>query len=183
MELDINENRIDRKYTTKEMLLRILWYPGRLVFQLIPRPFFGLRCIILRLFGAKVGKHVHIYPSSTIYFPWNLEIGNWSAIGENALIYNLGKIIIGEKSTISHKAHLCAGSHDYTASSLPLLKPAIVIEDQVWVAAGAFIGPGIKIHRGAVVGACSAVFKDVAPWTVVGGNPAKFIKNREIKNG
>ncbi len=182
MELNIKQNRKDRKYAPKEMVLRILWAPGRLLFRLTPRPFFGCRRFLLRLFGAKVGKQVHIYATTHIYYPWNLNIGDWSAIGEMALIYNLGQITIGQRATISHKAHLCAGTHDYKDVLLPLHKPSIIIEDQVWLAAEAFIGPGVAVGEGAVVGARSAVFKDVEPWTVVGGNPAKFIKKRIIED-
>jgi len=182
MNLDINSNRNSTKYSKNEYLLRICWSLGKLIFRIIPRPFFELRNSILRIFGAKIGKHVHIYSSTIIYFPWNLTIGDWSAIGENALIYNLGHIVIGEKSTISHNAHLCAGTHDYNNQSLPLLKPKIIIKDEVWIAADAFIGPGVTIEEGVVVGARAAVFKNVDAWTVVGGNPAKFIKKRMIED-
>ena len=135
---------------------------------------------MLRLFGAEVGKHVHIYNSAVIYFPWNLEIGDWSAVGEGALIYNLGRVSIGSKVTISHRAHLCAGTHDYRRSDLPLLKPPIFVEDQVWVCADAFVGPGVRIREGAVIGARAVVMADVHAWTVVVGNPAKSIKTRSI---
>ncbi|WP_347841432.1 hypothetical protein [uncultured Draconibacterium sp.] len=182
MKLNISQNRKARKYSKKEIGLRLLWVLGRFYFKLTPRPFFAGRRFILRLFGAKIGKNVHIYPSTNIFFPWNLDIGDWSAIGEMTLIYNLGPVIIGERATISHKAHICAGTHDYTKAELPLQKPTIVIEDQVWVAADSFVGPGVTIGQGAVVGARAAVFKNVAPWTVVGGNPANFIKMREIKD-
>nr|WP_321290256.1 hypothetical protein [uncultured Sunxiuqinia sp.] len=181
MSLKIDQNRKDRKYPLNEQLLRVLWIFGKIIFRLTPRPLFGLRCSILRLYGAKIGKHVNIYSSTQIYFPWKLTIGDWSAIGEQAFIYNLGSITIGEKSTISHKTHLCAGTHDYTNASLPLLKPTITVEDQVWIASEAFVGPGVSIGQGAVIGARAAVFKDVEPWSVVGGNPARLIKKRTIK--
>jgi putative colanic acid biosynthesis acetyltransferase WcaF len=113
----------------------------QLLFRLSPRPFFACRRLILRCFGARVGAQVHTYPSTRIYFPWNLTIGEWSAIGENVLVYNLGPVTIGQKVTISHGAHLCAGSHDYTRADLPLLKPPITIGDQVWICADAFVGP------------------------------------------
>lgn len=179
--LNILNNRKERKYSPKIIFLRILWGLARPLFCFSPRPFFSWRCFLLRLFGAKIGKHVHIYNSATIYMPWNLEIDDWSAIGELAYIYNLGKVTIGKKSTISHKAHICAGTHDFQEASLPLLKPPITIGDQVWICADAFIGPGVEIHEGVVVGARSCVFKSVEPWTVVGGNPAIPIKKRVMK--
>lgn len=180
MNLDIQQNRKDQKYTTKEQLCRVFWMAGKILFRLTPRPCFGFRRFILRCFGATVGKHVHIYSTTQIYFPWNLSIGDWSAIGEMALIYNLGPVNIGERATISHKAHVCAGTHDFKDVSLPLLKPSITIEDHAWVAAEAFLGPGVHIGEGAIVGARAVIFKDVDPWTVVGGNPARFIKKREV---
>lgn len=112
--------------------------------------------------------------------PWNLEIGDWSSIGEYAFIYNLGKISIGCKTTISHRAHLCAGTHDYSDPALPLQKSPIEIGDQVWICSDSFIGPGTTIGEGVVVGACSVVVTNIDSWVVVAGNPAKAIKKRII---
>jgi len=180
MSLNIKANRKSPKYSHKEIFLRILWdlvYP---LFRYSPRPCFGWRRFLLRLFGARVGKEVHVYNNALIYMPWNLEIGDWSSIGENAYVYNLGIITIGEKVTVSHRAHLCAGTHDYTKADLPLLKPPIHIMDQAWICADAFVGPGVIVGEGAVVGARAVVVKDVAPWTVVAGNPAQEVKQRSI---
>ena len=179
-QLNINSNREAQKYSRKELLFRVLWGFGRFAFRLSPRPCFGLRRFILRIFGAKVGRNVNIYSSALIYYPWNLEIGAESAIGEWALIYNLGTVKIGARTTISQRAHLCAGTHDYRDPVLALIKPPIVIGDSVWVCADAFVGPNVKIEDGAVVGACSVVTRDVAPWTVGAGNPATFVKTRVI---
>jgi putative colanic acid biosynthesis acetyltransferase WcaF len=179
--LDIRRNRDTEKYSPKELLARILWGFAQPFFKYSPRIFFGWRRFLLRLFGATVGQHVNIYNSAVIYMPWNLKIGDWSAIGEHACIYNLGKITIGEKVTISQRAHLCAGTHDYSDPAMPLLKPPIEIKDLVWVAADAFVGPGISIGEGAVVGARAVVVKDVEPWSVVAGNPAITVKKRIIE--
>lgn len=178
--LSIDQNRAAVKYTRGEQVLRILWMAGSVVFRLTPRPCFGLRRLILRCFGARVGRKVNVYPSTRIYFPWNVEIGDFSSIGEWALIYNLGKVTIGDSASISHRAHLCAGTHDHTKADLPLLKLPISIGSSVWVCADAFIGPDVSIGEGAVVAAASVVVKGVAPWTIVGGNPAKFIKDRQM---
>lgn len=180
-DLNISGNRRAAKYSTKEQFSRVAWGAVKPFYHFSPRIFFGWRSALLRLFGATIGKEIHIYNSATIYMPWNIEIGDWSSIGEHAYIYNLGKVKIGAKSTISHRAHLCAGTHDYSDSALPLLKHSITICDQVWVCADAFVGPGVTVGEGAVVGARAVVTKDVAPWTVVAGNPAKFIKNRVLK--
>ena len=156
----------------------MLWSLATPLFRFSPRIFFGWRNLLLRIFGAKIGSNVHIYNSATIYFPWNLEIGDWSAIGEHAYIYNLGRIRIGKHVTISQRAHLCAGTHDYRDACLPLLKPPIVVGDQVWICADAFIGPGVTVGEGAVVGARAVVLRDVLPWMVMVGNPARPVKKR-----
>lgn len=178
--LDIQANRGAQKYSPAEMARRILWTLGQLAFRFSPRPCFGWRRFVLRSFGASMGAHVNTYPSTRIYFPWNLTVGDWSAIGEDVLVYNLGPVTIGERATISHRAHLCAGTHDYTAPELPLLKPPIVIGDQAWICADAFVGPGVRVGEGAVVGARAVVMKDVSPWSVVAGNPARVIKERTL---
>jgi len=180
--LDIAANRKARKYSNVELLRRVLWSVGQHAISLSPRPFFGWRCFVLRCFGAKIGSNVNVYPTTRVYFPWNLIVGDWSAIGEDAFIYNLGPVTIGKKVTISHRAHLCAGTHDYTLADLPLLKPPIVVHDQAWICADAFVGPGVTIGEGAIVGARSVVVKNVGPWVIVAGNPARPVKSRMLKN-
>jgi len=175
---NIQDNRSALKYQRLEMGWRVLWMVGLWVFRLSPRPCFGFRRWWLRLFGARVGAQVHVYPSSHIYYPWNLEIGDWSCIGEWALVYNLGKVTVGERVTISQRVHLCAGTHDYQDATMPLLKPPILIGSDVWLCADVFIGPGVKVGAGAVVAARSVVVKDVPEWVVIGGHPAKVLKPR-----
>ena len=176
--LDIAANRASRKYSRQEMFRRILWMACQPLFRFSPRPCFGWRRWLLRRFGASVGRHVQMYSSATIYMPWNLTIGDWSSLGEHALIYNLGQVTIGEKVTISQRTHLCAGTHDYTRPDMPLLKPPITIENQVWICADAFVGPDVTIGERAIVGACSVVMKDVGPNIIVVGNPAREIRRR-----
>ena len=178
MPLDIQSNRSAQKYSHKELLLRLLWGFGKFAFKLSPRPCFGFRRWLLRCFGAKVGANVHVYPSALIYYPWNLEIGNDSAVGEWALIYNLGRITIGELTTISQRVHLCAGTHDYRQPDMPLLKPSITVGNEVWLCADCFVGPGIQIGNRVIVGARAVVVKDVTKHEIVAGNPAAPIKKR-----
>lgn len=97
IELDIEKNRKCLNYSKRIYIKRILWTFGKFFFRNSPRIAFGYRNTLLRLFGAKIGKQVHIYSSTVIWFPWNLEIGDWSAIGEDTLIYNLGRVVIGKK--------------------------------------------------------------------------------------
>lgn len=177
--LDIAENRKQKKYTSKEYLLRILWQLGSLIFRLSPRNCFRLRRVILRAFGAKVGKAVNIYSSASIFAPWNLEIEDYSCIGSNVQVYNLGYLKVGENSTISQNSHLCGGTHNYKDASMPLIKSRILIGNNVWVCADSFIGPGVNIADSSIVAARSVVIKDVGVSHIVGGNPAKFIKMRD----
>jgi len=173
-------NRGQSKYTRMELFRRLLWGLAKPLFRFSPRVFFAWRNTLLRLFGAEIGRHVNIYNSAEIYFPWNLEIGHWSAIGEHAFIYNLGPVSIGSHVTVSQRAHLCAGTHDHTHPALPLLKPPIVIGDQAWICADAFVGPGVTVGEGAVVGARAVVVRDVEPWHVMVGNPARPVRKRVI---
>lgn len=178
--LDIAENRAAQKYPLGIQLRRVSWGIGKRVFRLIPRPFYAPRRFLLRLFGAKIGRKVNVANTAQVYFPWNVEIGDWSAIGERTMIYSLGKVWIGEKTTLSQGAHLCAGTHDYRQASMPLQTPPIRVGNQVWVCADSFVGPNVTIGDGAVIGARSVVCRDVESWMVVAGNPARPIKKREI---
>jgi len=178
--LDIAGNRRARKYTWLELFRRMSWGVGRWAFRCSPRPCFGWRRFVLRCFGAKIGAHVNTYPSTWVYFPWNLAVGDWSALGEHAFVYNLGQITLGEKVTVSHRAQLCAGTHDYRQLDFPLIKPPIIIQDQVWICADAFVGPGVTVGEGAIVGARAVAMKNVEPWTIVAGNPAQVVKKRQF---
>jgi putative colanic acid biosynthesis acetyltransferase WcaF len=134
--------------------------------------------MLLQLFGAKLGREVRIWRTALVEIPWNVEIGDNVVIGDYAIIYSLGKITIGRAATISQYAHLCAGTRDYTTRRFPLLKPPIVIGEEVWIAADAFIGPGVTVGDRAVVGARATVVKDVAADQVVVGPSATIVKQR-----
>ena len=168
--------------TLKNKVLRSLW---NVIYIFLFRPFETKlfnpwRLFLLRLFGAKIHWKAGVYASAKITEPWNLEMQYNAWIGPHAIIYSVDKIFLGKNVTISQYAYLCSASHDITDKYNPLITAPIIIKDQAWIAADAFIGMGVTIGEGAVVGARAAVFKDVEPWTVVGGNPAKFIKKREI---
>ncbi|MDO6810414.1 putative colanic acid biosynthesis acetyltransferase [Zobellia galactanivorans] len=167
-----------------KFLKRIIWLiVNKTIFRcLVGDKLFAVRNAILRMFGAQLPKRVLIYSSCDIYAPWNLKVGKFSCLGPHTEIYNKDRIVIGENAVISQGTYLCSASHDITSLLLPLVTKPITIGNRAWVAADAFIGPGVTIGEGAVVGARAAVFRDVEPWTVVGGNPAKFIKAREIKD-
>lgn len=171
---------MNRPYSRREYIGRFLWALVTPIFRLTPRPLFRFRAAILRLFGAKIGRNVHVYPSAIIYLPWRLTIEDEASVGEWALIYNLGTVIIRKQSTISHRAHLCAGTHDYERKDLPLIRTPITIEQGVWVCADAYIGPGVTLGEGCVVGARAVVVKSVNAFAVVAGNPARTLKYRSL---
>jgi putative colanic acid biosynthesis acetyltransferase WcaF len=177
-DLAIADNRAARKWTRKELAGRVLWAACGPLFRFSPRLLWGWRCFLLRAFGAKVGRNVQIHPSARIFIPWNLDIGDWSSIGFDALIYNLGPVTIGDKVTVSQRAHLCAGSHDFRDPTMTLLKPPITIGDESWICADAFVGSGVTVGNGSVVGARAVVVNDVQAGAIVGGNPAKVIGQR-----
>lgn len=177
-QLDIAANRAARKYSRHEQALRIAWTFGRWLVHLSPHPCHAWRRWVLRLFGAKVGAQARIAASAHIFMPWNVEIGDWAAIGPDALVYSLGKVRIGRRATVSYRSHVCAGSHDFTDPTIPLIKPPVTVGDDAWVGTEAFIGPGVIVGAGAIVGARSVVVKDVEPRTIVAGHPARVIGER-----
>ena len=160
---DISANRQASKWTRQELVGRVLWRLAHPLFAWSPRPFWGWRRLLLRLFGARIGREVHVHPSVRITIPWNISIG--------------------DRVTISQGAHLCAGTHDHRDPAMPLLKPPISIERDAWICAEAFVGPGVRIGAHAIIGARCVVMKDVAPGMTMVGNPARAIGHRsERKN-
>ncbi|HTU65463.1 MAG TPA: hypothetical protein VMF52_05925 [Steroidobacteraceae bacterium] len=171
-------NRAARKYSRGEQWRRVAWIAGSWLLRLSPRPAFGWRRAVLRAFGAKVGAHVHVYPRTRIEMPWNVELGDWCALGDDVLLYSLGRIRIGANATVSYRAHLCAGTHDFTRADLPLLKPPVDIGAGAWLGTESFVGPGVTVGAGALVGARAVVVKDVPPRAIVAGNPARTVGTR-----
>jgi putative colanic acid biosynthesis acetyltransferase WcaF len=181
-ELDIAANRAGRKYGVREILARVAWGAGSVAFRWSPRALHGLRRGLLRAFGANVGREVHVSPSARVTYPWLLTIGDYAAVGDEALLYNLGPLTIGPRATVSQRAHLCGGSHDHGDPTMPLRRLPIIVEADAWVCADAYVGPGVTVGKGAVVGARAAVFQNVEPWAIVGGNPAQVIGRRSLRS-
>lgn len=178
IDLSTYENHLGRKHQVIRLVWGIIWTLGA---SWLPRSIgSGWKRFLLKLFGAKIHSTAVVYSSVKIYMPCNLIMEEYSCLASNVDCYNVNIVKIGKHSTVSQKAFLCTASHDIYNAKNPLLTAPIIIKDQAWVAADAFVGMGVTIGQGAVVGARAAVFKDVADWTVVGGNPAKFIKKREI---
>lgn len=152
-----------------------------LLFRPTPRGvLYGWRRFLLRMFGAKIGKGVNVLPSCKVWQPWKLTMGDYSCLSEDVDCYSVDEVLIGDQVVVSQGAFLCCASHDISSPIMELTYKPIVIESQAWVAAKAFLGPGVTVGEGAVVGACAVVTKDVEPWAVVAGNPARFVKRRSI---
>jgi putative colanic acid biosynthesis acetyltransferase WcaF len=170
-------------YSLPVYLGRIAWsVTWATIWPLCWQRAYVLRAAILKLFGARTGFKAKFARTAWVEMPWNLTLADYVAFGPRVIVYNLGPVTVGAHTVISQGVHICAGTHDYEDPSYPLVKAPIVIGNYVWIAADAFIGPGVTIGDGAVVGARAVVVKDVPPWTVVAGNPAKPIKMRTQKN-
>ncbi len=176
------------KYQNRHTLLNKV---GRAVWGLVwlcafrPTPsrirlFSAWRIFLLRCFGAKIGRGCIVASSVEVWQPWRLQMGNQVALSEKVNCYNVGGVLFGDRVTVSRGAFLCGASHDITSSIMELTFAPIVIEQDAWICAEAFIGLGVTVSQGAVVAARAVVTKDVAPWMVVGGNPAREIKVREV---
>lgn len=164
-----------------DKIYRLFWRIVSLfLFRPFSLPFFNpWRIFLLRLFGAKIGKHCNIYASAYIPSPKNLIMGVHSTLGPQVQLH-LGKTTIGNKVTVSQRTYLCSATHESTSLNVPLIIGEIKIEDFTWIAAEAFIMTNTLIGEGSIVGARAVVIKDVAPWVIVAGNPARVIKNRII---
>lgn len=161
---------------------RALWcMVWLLMFRPTPRHMDGWRRFLLRMFGAKIGHGARILGSARIWAPWNLEMGDYASLSEFTQCYCVAPIRIGAYATVSQFSFLCAATHDETDSRMALIAKPIVIGDQAWVAADVFVAPGVSIGQGCVVGARSSVFRDLPPWMVCHGSPARPVRTREIR--
>jgi len=169
-------------HSTRNKVGRVLWtMVWWLLFRPTPRIAFGWRRCLLRLFGAKIGRNVRISPSARIWGPWNLVVGDESSIAHDVDCYCVERITIGRHATVSQYTFLCTASHDIADPNMRLTSAPIVVGDQAWICAGAFVAPGVTIGAGAVAGARAVVTRDVPPWTVVAGNPAVYLKDRVLR--
>ena len=183
MNPQIDLSRYHNALSRRHQVVRTLW---TMVWGLLARPLprsvgSGWKRALLRAFGAKIDRTAVVYSSAKVYYPANLVMERYSCLASDVDCYNVAPVSIGANTTVSQGAYLCTASHDISDPLNPLVTAPIVIEDQAWVAAEAFIGMGVRVGQGAVVGARAVVFKNVEPWTVVGGNPAKYIKMRKLK--
>lgn len=179
IDLSQYHNSLSRKHQVIRLIWGVVW---PMATWFLPRSM-GMpwKRTLLRAFGAKVADTANVYSSAKVYFPSNLTMGEYSCLASDVDCYNVAPIRIGANATVSQGAYLCTASHDITDPLNHLITAPIVIEDQAWIGAKAFVGMEVTIGQGAVVGATASVYKNVESWTVVGGNPAKFIKMRVIE--
>lgn len=167
--------------TLRNRAARALWGLAYIVlFRFSPRPLHAWRSMLLRLFGAQIGRNCRIYPATRIWAPWNLECEDLVAIADGAEIYNAGRITLGSHSIISQDAYLCAATHDYKLAEFPMICKPIRIGAYAWVAARATVLPGVTLGEGAVLGLGSIATHDLAPWSVAAGVPARRVGSRSI---
>ncbi|TBW09315.1 colanic acid biosynthesis acetyltransferase WcaF [Azotobacter chroococcum] len=180
---DLNSFRLPHNFRGRSaFIVQLWWIVESLLFKKSPQFAYPFRRWLLRLFGAKIGHGVIIRPSVTTTYPWKLTIGNHAWIGDDVVLYNLGDIHIGDNAVVSQGSYLCTGDHDYTKPDFPIRARPITIDSQAWVASQVFVSPGVRIGKGAVIGARSSVFNNMPPLMLCLGSPCKPIKKRIMDN-
>lgn len=162
---------------------RAFWQIFRvLFFAPFPGPLFKCwRIFLLRLFGARIGTGCRVDASCRVWWPGNLQMGNYACLADGVDCYNVAPITIGDYAAVSQRAFLCSASHDTTSLARPLTYAPITLEPHAWVCAEAFVGPGVTLREGSVLGARGLTTRDLDRWTIYTGNPARPLKTREIK--
>ena len=162
-------------------LVRTLWHFVNALFLQNPlNPSSKLKIIVLKLFGAKIGLGVVLKPAINVKYPWNLEIGDHSWVGENAWLDSLAPIKVGSHCCISQGVYFCTGNHDWTDPAFGLVVKPIVIEDGAWVGARATVLPGVTVASHSIVAAGTVMSKNTQPYMIYSGNPPVAIKKRIV---
>lgn len=177
--IDLSLFQMDPSFRGRSALVVQLWW---LVQDYLIRPspqfMYGWRRFWWRIFGSQVGEGVLIRPTVKVTYPWKVKIGAHSWIGDYAELYSLGPIEIGCNTVVSQHVYLCAGTHDYKKIDFPLVANPIHIEEQVWIATGCFVAPGVTIGKGAIIAAKSVVLHNLPSAMICAGQPARPIKER-----
>jgi putative colanic acid biosynthesis acetyltransferase WcaF len=170
---DLDQFRLPPGFRGRPAIVVLIWQLVQAtIFALSPRPLYGWRRFLLRIFGAKVGQGAKLRPTSRIAFPWKLEIGEHSWIGDDTDLYSLAPIRIGAHSVISQRSYICAAKHDHRRKNFAMIAQPVSIGSEVWLATDVFVAPGVTIGDGAVIGARSSVFDDIPAGVVAYGSPA-----------
>ncbi len=185
-DLPLSRIRADRvacpsPHSTANKLARLVWHLAWLLFfRASPWFWHAPRRVLLRLFGAKVGRGVQIMPTAHIWAPWNLALGDHATISHGVDVYNVAQIDIGAHATVSQRAFLCTATHEVDHPNMPLKTAPIYVGDGAWICAEAYLHPGVTVGVDAVAGVRAVVLHDVPPGHIVGGNPARFLRQRKV---
>ena len=172
----------DPSFSRRNRIARLIWQIVWLIlFRPTPPQMHSWRCFLLRIFGAKIHHSCHVYSSVEIWAPWHLSMEPESGLGPKVICYSMAPVSIGERVVISQGVHLCTGSHDYESRNFQLFAMPIRIGADAWVCAEAFIGPGVSIENGAVIGARSVVMHDQGAWMVCAGNACREFTPRLVE--
>jgi len=167
-------------FSLKNRIQRAFWNIAyACLFRPSPRPLHTWRAAILRLFGAQLGIHCHIYPKAVIWAPWNLRCEDYIGVADGAILYNPSPITLCSYSVISQEAYLCGASHDMNHPDFPLISKPITMGKYAWVCARATVQMGVQVGEGAVVALGAVATRNLTPWTVYAGVPARPVKERD----
>ena len=170
------------RITTRDRLRRLVWgVARRLLYRPTPIVLHGWRACVLRAFGARIESPVFLYPDIELWAPWNLHMAAGSCLGPGVVCYNVAPVHLDNGVTVSQRSHLCTASHDFEDPRFPLTGAPITIGSGAWVAAEAFVGPGVTIGPSAVILARGVVVRDVPPGAIMGGNPARHLRDRVLR--
>lgn len=182
--MKLNLKNYKNRHSLKSKIARTLWNVVWLfLFRPTPRGslFRPWRILLLKLFGADVKWSSNVLPSCRIWQPWKLKMGAYACLSADVDCYSVDQITVGDQATVSQGVKLCCAGHDISSRIMELAYEPIVIGANAWVAGWSIVLPGVTIGEGAVVGAGAVVTKDIAPWTVVAGNPARVVKKRVLR--
>jgi putative colanic acid biosynthesis acetyltransferase WcaF len=172
---------IESPHSAGNRLARLAWsFVQATLFRCSPRPLYRWRNWLLRLFGARLERTARVLPRARIWGPWNLRMGVYACIGDDVDVYCVAPISLGDYAVVSQYSYLCAASHDFEDVRHPLTSAPIVIGRRCWLAADVFVGPGVSVGEGTVVGARSSVVSDLPAWSVAAGTPAKVLRHRRL---
>ena len=173
-------NYVEPAFSKKNKLRRMLWnITWAILCSWTPNLMHAWRIMVLRMFGAKIGKQNFIYPDCKIWAPWLLETENTATIGPRVEVYNPGGFYLGHHAILSQDAYICGATHDYNSANFTYLKRRIVIEPYVWICAKAVVLPGVCCGEGSVLAAAAIATRDLDNWSVYAGNPAVKVKSRK----
>ncbi len=176
---DLSKFFVPSKFRGKsKVVIQSWWIIQSTLFAWSPQALYKWRIFLLKFFGAQIGDNVLIRSTVRITYPWNIEIGDHSWIGDDCVLYNLGKITIGSNVAIAHKVYINTGGHDYQKETFDIFAKAVCIEDECWITNDVYIAPGVTVGKGTVVGARSTVLHNLPPGKICVGSPAKQIRDR-----